>query len=115
MKRDMDVIVKLLLQLEAEDAGVDQWHPQIGGVSDAVVKEHLVLMEEAGLVDFELVEAFGGHWTLADPRLLNRGHDFLEAMRTPARRERVAEWAKRIGRAVTIEVVLAYVRSLMTE
>lgn len=115
MKRDMDVIVKLLLQLEAEDAGVDFWRPELEGVPAAVVKEHLLLMQEAGLVDFRFRELIGAPWSLLFPRLRNEGHDFLDAMRTPARRERVAEWAKRVGRAVTIDVVLAYVRSLITE
>ena len=115
MKRDMDVIVELLLQLEAKEAGLSQWHPRIQDVADPVVKEHLLLMEEAGLVDFQLSQALRGRWSLLTPRLLNRGHDFLEAMRTPERRGRVADWAGRIGRTLTIELVLAYVRSVIGE
>ena len=115
MKRDMDIIVELLLQLEGKEAGLSQWHPQIEGVADPVVKEHLLLMEEAGLVDFELSQAVRRRWSLLSPRLLNGGHDFLEAMRTPARRRKIAEWAKGIGRVVTIDLVVAYARTLTTE
>ncbi len=44
----MDVIVKLLLRLEEEEAGVQMWHPKVEGVPEAVVKEHLFLMRDAG-------------------------------------------------------------------
>ncbi len=115
MKRDMNVIVELLLRLEAEEAGLNQWHPRVDGISGAVVEEHLVLMQEAGLVDFELRQAVSGRRSLVHPRLTNGGHDFLETMRTPERRSRVARWAKAIGQAVTIDLVLAYIKAVVTE
>ena len=112
----MDVIVKLLLRLEEEEAGVQMWHPKIDGVPEAVVKEHLFLMRDKGLVDFRQRDVIGPvELSLVFPRLLNEGHDFLEAMRTSESRSRVARWAKGVGRAVTIDLVLAYIRSVATE
>jgi len=68
------------------------------------------------LVDFRQRDAIGPvELSLVFPRILNEGHDFLETMRTPARRSRVARWAKEVGRTVTIDLVLAYIRSVVTE
>jgi len=115
MKRDMDVIVKLCQELEEMEAGTFSWHPSMDGLPDIVIKEHLRLAEEAGLMSFHLQQSLGGAWTTTSPRLTNLGYDFLEAMRTPERRARVTDWAKRLGRAVTIDLVVAYIRTVLTD
>ena len=118
MKRNMDVIVELCLQLEALDAGSHQsrnFHPSIEGATNEEVIEHLHLAQEAGLMVFDFRQSLGGAWTAVGARLTNNGHDFLEAMRTPEKRARIEEWAKRLGRALTIDLVIAYIRTVFTE
>lgn len=112
MKRNWDVIVDLLKQFEDRPASATRlgWWPRVDGVGTDEVREHLVLAHDAGLVDYEFQTGRG--WKLSYSRLTNAGHDFLEAMRTPSRRQKMIEWAEGIGKALTVELVLASLRSL---
>lgn len=112
MKRDWDVIVDLLQQFEDRPASATRvgWWPRVEGAGTDEVLEHLVLAHDAGLVDYEFQTGRG--WRLSYSRLTNAGHDFLEAMRTPRRREKLTAWAESIGKALTVELVLASLRSL---
>ena len=118
MKRNMDVIVELCQQLEGLEAGSHQswnWHPGVEGATDDEIIEHLRLAQDAGLMEFKFLQELGGPWGASDARLTNHGHDFLDAMRTPEQRERIKAWAKKIGRALTIDLVLAYIRTVFSD
>ncbi len=69
-----------------------------------------MLANDAGLVNYEFQPGRGRR--LSYSRLTNAGHDFLDAMRTPSRRQKMIEWAESIGKALTVELVLASLRSL---
>lgn len=82
MKRDMDLIRKILLAVEASDSG---WSPEsltIDGYSDREVGYHCLLIVEAGLCNGE--ETTGGHDASPNAfldRLTWQGHEFLDAAR----------------------------------
>lgn len=82
MERKARIIYELLREL---DEGADArfgWHPRVEGATDDEVRQHLLLAKREQLVDFELVRAFRGRWTTDSPRILRRGIDTLNAMRS---------------------------------
>lgn len=92
MRRDMDLIRSIMLRLEAQpEPELRLTELAMEGHGDDVVLEHLVLLEEAGLVEMS-VERFGSG---APPlfvvhRITWAGHEFLETVRSDA------IWAKSI-------------------
>ena len=113
MKRNWEVTVELLQQLEDLPAGPNAgWHPHVERATKEEVVEHLLLLKEDGLVEVEIQHHPSGRWRTLDARLRNDGHDFLEAMRTPKRRQKMREWAESIGKTLTPQLLLEYLRTL---
>ena len=85
MKRDMDLIRELLLQIEEFDQGLGGDVEIKAGESEArVVAEHLRLLLEAGLIEGNAVpddEYAFDH--ILPTRLTWSGHDFLDSVRDP--------------------------------
>jgi hypothetical protein len=84
MKRDMDLIRTIMLDLEARaEPALNLTDLTLEGHDDAVVLEHLVLLDEAGFISMN-VEHFGS----GEPplfvvhRITWAGHEFLEAVRS---------------------------------
>lgn len=105
MKRDMDLIRNLLLEIEdgktsyqliepshAEDLGVevdeDRTKEEI-----ARLEYHLTLLQDAGWV--KLVQTSGGYWLVN--RMMPAGHDFLDSVRDPKIWGATKEGAKQAG------------------
>ena len=85
MKRDMDLIRKILLAIEAHpDYG--KWDVPLAfeGYSEEMLNYHLTLLLEAGLI-----EAKKGHERWIANGLTWAGHEFLEASRDDSRWEKV--------------------------
>jgi predicted ArsR family transcriptional regulator len=83
MKRDMELIRKILLQAEEtdEEALVSTWF-RVSGYDDAIVASHIELLQEAGLVKASVVESGQAGAALARIfRLTWSGHDFLDSAR----------------------------------
>ena len=87
MKRDMDLVRKLLFEIEKCD---DPWGPhqslKIDGYSNQVVSYHIKLLAEAGLIEAQDVSEMGAdgfRWWAGS--LTWEGHEFLEAARDDAR------------------------------
>jgi len=84
MRRDMDLIRKLLFHFEGRESSAMECDTRIEGYDDTTVRKHLLLLAQAGLIVFEAerststpermirVYPFGLSWA---------GHDFLEAAR----------------------------------
>lgn len=84
MKRDMELILKILQQLEERDEVSIIERMEVAGYDDNVVSYHVRRMYEAGLLDAEAVISSTTH-----TRLINvlpfgitwEGHEFLDSMR----------------------------------
>jgi hypothetical protein len=91
MKRDMNLIRLLLLDLEAK--GTDSPEPDLSGYAEEEIVYHSALLVEAGLADGAVIEDSNGFphsVTLLRPTW--QGHDFLDA----ARHDDI--WSKAIGK-----------------
>lgn len=89
MHRDMDLIRKILLAIEAHPEPYSWDVPlDIPGCSEKEICYHVKLLEEAGLIEARIMTASGGVFKCAVNSLTWAGHEFLEAAREDSR------WAK---------------------
>ncbi len=111
MKRDMDLVRKILLAVEASERPLDSSLIRIAGYTGEGITEHMRLLNEAGLI--EGISAYSVEHRLKwiELRLTWGGHDFLDAARNESVWvETVAEVRKKTG-AVPFEVL----KGLLTE
>lgn len=84
MKRDMDLVRKLLFELSDSEFYSDMGCPRIEGYSEDQIKHHIFIMRDAGLVQFtedKEVDGFLGKTEDLKLRLTWEGHEFLEKVR----------------------------------
>jgi hypothetical protein len=106
MKRDMDLVRKILLALEAHPEPWDWFELKIDGHSDVEVSYHLKLMSQAGLIEAsERKRPDIFQWI---PHSLTwAGHEFLEAARDNSRWEKVKRLAWEKTGSLPFEVLKA--------
>jgi hypothetical protein len=81
MKRDMDLVRKIMLAIEASERPLDSTLVRISGYPSDSITEHMRLLNEAGLI--EGISAYSVEHRLKwiELRLTWSGHDFLDAAR----------------------------------
>ncbi len=80
MKRDMDLIKKILLEFEAVNIfPVPEGKMTVEGYDNDLVDYHVVLLEEAGLITGDINFSESGHMYNCSLRLTWDGHEFLDA------------------------------------
>ena len=98
MKRDLDLVRKILFALEGHDSGFAPSTLEVDGYSEEQVGFHVVIMDEAGLLKGSETTP----WDAVSPqgtaqRITWEGYEFLDA----ARSDKIWEKAKKkIGSAV---------------
>lgn len=82
MKRDMDLVRSILLQVEAADNECESGQLDFMGHSQAEVYYHIELMQQRGLIDATVKRDWSGSVIYASITGLTwDGQDFLDAMR----------------------------------
>ncbi len=83
MKRDMDLIRKILLKVEELDVlnYGQSCQIMIEGYDDPIVNYHIGLLAEAGLLEAKPVRALGFPNTFMITKLTWEGHDFIDTAR----------------------------------
>ncbi len=108
MRRDMELVRKIMLVLEASDRRLDSSTIRITGHAAECITEHLRLLDEAGLI--EGIRAYSVEHSLKwiELRLTWGGHDFLDAARNEVLwMETVAQVRHRTG-AVPFDVLKGF-------
>ena len=110
MKRDDDLLRKLLLDLEVADRVITGQHA-VEEYSQEQVSYHLALILQAGLAQGpQPIYSVGN----ADPtipaavavmRLTNEGHDFISTIRSDTVWERTKSKAKEVGGDVSLSIL----------
>ena len=77
MKRDLDLIRRILLCVEKNDPA------ELPDVDECILNEHIHLLLDAGFVEGIETEGDTG-WSTAVERLSWKGQKFLDAIRDPA-------------------------------
>lgn len=82
MKRDMDLVRKILLAMDAYEHGFAPHDLTIPGYDQDVIGHHVWLMAEGKLVTAATITATNSLSPIALPRTITwKGHDFLDAVR----------------------------------
>ena len=81
MKRDMDLVREVLLKVEEMPFDGRFYDVNVEGCSDEVINYHVMLLNEAGLIEaIDLSNLGGPCWK--PKRLTYSGHEFLDAARS---------------------------------
>lgn len=84
MKRDMNLIRSILMEIEDIPYDMGFHEIEVEGHSPEEISYHVMLLDEAGLIDAEDLSSFSGpQW--APKRLTWEGHEFIEASRDEKR------------------------------
>ena len=117
MKRDMDLVRKILLAIEAEPKGRTSSKFSVKGYSKESVYYHVGIMIDAGLIESVYRPAFGpfhGQEMIVGEGLTWFGHDFLESARDDTRWRRANSIMKNIGSA-SLDILIQILAQIMTE
>ena len=113
MKRDMDLVRKILFEMERRGSYRKQFDPIcIEGYSDEEVSYHIMLLCDAGLMEGSNVTSSSGFRWIAKS-LTWDGHEFLDAAREDTRWNQAMKMVKEKAGSVTLEVFKEVLVSLM--
>lgn len=104
MKRDMDLVRKILFCIE-DFSTADEWLPvEIPEYNNSVISYHLKLLNEAGLIEaINLSDSDGIDWRAGS--LTWKGHEFLEAARNNSRWQSAKKLIIEKGGSLTFEIL----------
>ncbi|MEI2766982.1 MAG: DUF2513 domain-containing protein [Nitrosomonas sp.] len=106
MKRDMELVRKILFFLEERTEFKAELAFPIDGYDRRVVMYHLLLLGQAGLVDFEPEKTKNGRVIRAHVLGLNwAGHEFLDAVRSEKVWRKLVKYAKDKGGALPFDLL----------
>ena len=114
MKRDFDLVKKIMLHIEEHD-NLD--FDYIDG-DQQLVAYHVAILNEANLIHAISVPALNGTYVLQDTgstRLTWEGHEFLDAARNPSIWEKAKTKVASAGGAVSFAVITKLLQQLVTE
>ena len=106
MRRDLDLVRDILIQVGEADGPVD--YEELGnGRPAALVAYHCVLMAQRGLLDLGLVRLdSGGDYVILQVNGLTwDGEDYLAAIADPGVWKRAKAEAAKVAKSVTFEVL----------
>jgi hypothetical protein len=101
MKRDMNLIRLLLLEVEAEEP-----KPDLSAFTQDQQVYHMALCIEAGLIDGSIINNNQGYPAgTAAIRLTWKGHEFLDAAKNDTLWKNAAEKIKKTGLSVSLSLL----------
>lgn len=113
MKRDMDLIRKILVVIETTPPSKI---PIIEGYTSEQIGYHVYLMMQAGLVEGVEITSQVDQYPIAIPTQLTwEGHDFLDACRNESVWNKAKETLKSIGGDVPLTVVKALLVDIISK
>jgi hypothetical protein len=114
MKRDMDLVRKILFALEARTTMKAVFVLPIEGYDDLTIKYHLLLLAQARLIDFEPEMTKTGR--IIRPLVLGlnwSGHEFLDAVRSDTVWRKIIKYGKDKGGSLPFDLVKAVALQLL--
>jgi len=114
MKRDMDLVRKILLELEDTPYELGGFDLELEGYSPDQISYHVMLLNEAGLIEAnDLSNLSRTEWR--PKRLTWAGHEFIEASRDESRWEKAKNIMKEKGSGMVFDVLRSVLIQLMTK
>lgn len=112
MKRNMDLVRQILLEIE-EQPFTSKWLDlEIDGFTREEITYHVMILYEAGLLEAVNLTTHGGiDWR--PTRMTWEGHEFLEAARDDSRWQRAKSTMMEKAGGITFEVLKQLLMNLM--
>lgn len=104
MRRDMELVRKILFQVEETGQGQGWVDLEIPGYPPEQIAQHVRLLEEAGLVEALNLSTSNG-FDYRPKRLTWAGHEFLDAARNDTVWSRTKEMVREKGGSIPFEVL----------
>lgn len=115
MKRDMNLVRKIILALEDSPTGFAPKDFEVGGHKKEEIGYHIYIMMEAGLVRAADVTTHGSKSPEAIAVGLTwAGHEFADASRDSSRWDKAMQLIKEKAGSVTLDVLINLLKSLMS-
>lgn len=114
MKRDIDLIRKILLELESQSIEERSSDIHIDGYDDQVISYHIMLLDEAGLVRGIDASSPSDIYWFAD-RLTWDGYEFLEASKDDKIWKKAIDLVTAKGGGLVFDVLKHVLISLMKD
>jgi DNA-binding transcriptional ArsR family regulator len=114
MKRDMELVRKILLAVEGAEDIESGIQPEIEGYSDTQVTYHSSLLYKAGLITAMDASSMDGPSYIITG-LTWEGHDFLEASRNETVWKKAKEIIKNKGGGMTLDILKQLLMKLLSE
>ena len=112
MKRDFDLIRKILNEVESSDHGYYVGYPEIKGYSVEQIRYHIHLLGESGLADVVDVSFSDGNSPQAELRNLTwQGHDFLDSIKDESLWEKAKKTVLGSASGIAIDVLMAWAKN----
>lgn len=113
MKRDMDIIRSILLNVEADKYPYGS-SVQLDGVSSEICGHHAALLFDAGLAEGRLIKSdASGIVGATIDRLTSAGHDFCDGIRQDTIWNKAKEHGASYGLSILVEYVKLQVHQLV--
>lgn len=107
MKRDMDLVKKILLNIESSEPLESLTDIQIDGYDKNTINAHCELLYCRNLIkEFNPINAYGGMISASVSGLTWEGYDFLEAIRNDSKWNETKEIIKNKGLPMAIETIM---------
>ncbi len=115
MKRDMDLARKLLLVIEeAPYKGKSGYSLVADGDTSEEVDYHIMLLNEAGLIQAKGITSLNGKTKWSIERLTWQGHEFLDAARDQDRWNKAKKLVLEQGGRLTLDTLRSVLVRLVT-
>lgn len=117
MVRSWDTVRAILLKLEAaESAHTTLALDQVEGIDPQEVGYHIMLLNEAGLIEAKILKSSSGDGAIAMAlarRLTWQGHEFLDKIRDPSMWGKIKDKVKEKGLDLTFDAIKAAAGALI--
>lgn len=113
MKRDMDLIRRIALELENQAIGEEL--TGLEGVESDVFALHATWMKEAGLIDAFIQEYMGGEQLVMARRLTWAGCEFADAIRDDTLWKKAKANVLKPGMSFTFDVLKDWLKTEITQ
>ena len=111
MKRDMELIRKILITIEEFDKTQGEIPLKFDGYSDEQVSYHVKILHDHGLINaIDDTTDDGMCWMATG--LTWAGHDYIEAIKDDKRWQKIKEWIRNSGKVLTLETIKQAVQAL---
>lgn len=117
MIRNWDTVRAILLKLEAaETARTTLTLDQVDGIDPQEVGYHMMLLDEAGLIEAKILKSSSGDGAIATAlarRLTWQGHEFLDKIRDPSMWGKIKAKVKEKSLDLTFDSIKAAAAALI--